>query len=231
MIGEISRLAMAFAPNTQLAESLLAHTADADGSHDVAHILRVWNNACMISAEEGGDPTILSAGVILHDCVAIEKDSPLRSQASRLAAQKARTVLGELGWRRREIDEAAHAIEAHSFSAGVTPVSLEAKILQDADRLDAIGAIGVARCFHVGGRLGRALYAPLDPEGRERALDDARYTLDHFQTKLFRIADGFQTATGTRLAQSRQRRIRRFFDEFVEEISAGAAGETSTPPH
>lgn len=220
MVGNLSRLAALFSPNERLAESLLPHgTDDADGSHDAAHLLRVWKNVCAIRAEEGGDPIVLTAAVILHDCVAIEKDSPLRKQASRLASRKAAPILRELGWRQQDIDAVAHAIEAHSFSAGILPITLEAKILQDADRLDAIGAIGVARCFHIGGRLGRMLYDPLDPEGRHRSLDDGYYTIDHFGTKLFRLAEGFQTATGARLAQARQTRLKRFFDEFIEEAS------------
>jgi uncharacterized protein len=220
MLGNLSRLAAVFAPNERLAESLLPHGTDnADGSHDAAHLLRVWKNVCAISVEEGGDPIILTAAVVLHDGVAIEKDSPLRKQASQLAARKAQEILQEFGWRQQQIDAVAHAIEAHSFSAGVAPITLEAKILQDADRLDAIGAIGVARCFHVGGRLGRMLHDPLDPVGRHRTLDDGRYTIDHFGTKLFRLAEGFQTATGARLAQARQTRLKRFFDEFIEETS------------
>lgn len=229
MIGEISRLAAAFSPNEQLAESLLPYAMDGtDGSHDIAHLLRVWKNANAIRAEEGGDPVILAASTILHDCAAIEKDSVLRAQASRLAAQKARTILRKLAWEEEEIAATAHAIEAHSFSAGIAAITLEAKILQDADRLDAIGTIGVARCFHVGGRLGRLLYDPLDPEARNRAFDDGRYTIDHFQTKLFKLADGFLTDTGAQLARLKQHRLQRFFEEFLEETSCDALFQTAS---
>ncbi|MFL9960665.1 HD domain-containing protein [Paraburkholderia sediminicola] len=214
----------AFAPFQELAGTLLPHAFDGDhhgngdGSHDTSHLQRVWKNAAAIHAEEGGDAQVLFAATLLHDCVAVEKNSPLRARASRLSADKAARVLASLGWPPAQIEAAAHAIEAHSFSAGVAPVTLEAKTLQDADRLDALGMLGVARCFYVAGRLGRALYDPVDPHAAHRPLDDTRYTLDHFQTKLLKLASGFQTATGARLAGIRHARLQRFVDEFSDEI-------------
>jgi uncharacterized protein len=171
-----------------------------------------------IHAGEGGDGRVLAASVLLHDCVAVEKNSPLRAKASALAAQKASTILAELGWSVEDIDAAAHAITAHSFSAGVAPQTLEAKILQDADRLDAIGMVGVARCFYIAGRLGSRLYDPFDPAAADRPFDDKRYAIDHFQTKLFKLAEGFQTETGRRLAAARDKSLRDFLSEFMDEI-------------
>ncbi|MFM0555214.1 HD domain-containing protein [Paraburkholderia sediminicola] len=210
----------AFAPFQDLARTLLPHADDdnGDGSHDTSHLQRVWKNAAAIQAEEGGDAQVLFAATLLHDCVAVEKNSPLRAQASRLSAQKAARVLASLGWPQAQVEAAAHAIETHSFSAGVTPTTLEAKTLQDADRLDALGMLGVARCFYVAGRTGRALYDPADPHATQRPLDDTRYTLDHFHTKLLKLSAGFQTATGTRLASIRHDRLQRFLDEFSDEI-------------
>ncbi|MDR6499558.1 uncharacterized protein J2785_002714 [Burkholderia ambifaria] len=203
-----------------MAETLLAHWNDAngDGSHDTSHLQRVWKNAAAIHAEEGGDAEVLFAATLLHDCVSVEKNAPLRPQASRLSAEKARLVLKSLDWPDAKIDAVAHAVEAHSFSAGVTPMTLEAKTLQDADRLDAIGMLGVARCFYVAGRMGSALYDPADPHASARELDDTRFAIDHFRTKLLKLASGFQTATGARLANIRHGRLRRFLDEFADEI-------------
>ncbi|GAU06423.1 metal-dependent phosphohydrolase [Burkholderia stabilis] len=203
-----------------MAKTLLAHWNDAngDGSHDTSHLQRVWKNAVAIHAEEGGDAEVLFAATLLHDCVAVEKNAPHRAQASRLSADKARLVLKSLGWPHAKIDAVAHAVEAHSFSAGVAPMTLEAKTLQDADRLDAIGMLGVARCFYVAGRMGSALYDPVDPHASARELDDTRFAIDHFQTKLLKLASGFQTAAGARLANIRHDRLRRFLDEFVDEI-------------
>ena len=136
---------MVFSPFGLLAGRLVPLVAGGDdGSHDVGHLARVWANARVILAVEGGDGEVLAASVLLHDCVHVEKSSPLRSQASRLAAERGRGILGEMGWERSRIEAVAHAIGAHSFSAGIAPVTVEARILQDADRLEAIGASGVA---------------------------------------------------------------------------------------
>ena len=129
------KMARAFAPFEALAADLIPHAADGDdGSHDIAHILRVFRNAMAVQAEEGGNARILAAAVLLHDCVAVEKNSPHRTQASRLAAEKASGILRELGWAEEDIAATAHAITTHSFSANLPPETLEAKILQDADR-------------------------------------------------------------------------------------------------
>jgi Predicted HD superfamily hydrolase len=170
-------------------------------------------------ATEGGDHRLLTAATILHDCVVVEKNSPDRSRASRLAADKARDELSKRNWEAADIDAVAHAIEAHSFTANITPRSIEAKILQDADRLDAIGAVGIARCFYVAGRLNSALYHPDDPKADNRMLDDRRYAVDHFGAKLLGLADGFQTETGQALASSRHQRMLVFLDGLYDEIA------------
>ncbi|MBW9112786.1 HD domain-containing protein [Rhizobium cauense] len=211
--------AKAFAPFEKLAIELVPYSSEGDdGSHDLAHVLRVFKNAMRIQTVEGGNARILAAAVLLHDCVAVEKDSPLRSKASALAAEKASAVLAKLGWADDDIAAVAHAIVAHSFSANITPESLEAKILQDADRLDAIGMVGAGRCFYIGGRMSSALYDPFDPAGSDRPLDDRRFVIDHFQTKLFKLADGFQTKTGRALAATRDQRLRDFLAAFMDEI-------------
>ncbi|MBD8496178.1 HD domain-containing protein [Pseudomonas syringae] len=209
-----------FAPFQDLANRLLPHTkaTQDDGAHDFSHLLRVWKNVCAIRNHEGGEPQILVAATLLHDCVAVEKNSPFRASASRLAAARARELLTDMGWDEEMIEAVAHAIEAHSFSAAIAPRSLEARILQDADRLDALGMIGVARLFHVSGRMGSRLYDPLDPHASARTLDDKRFALDHFKTKILSLAQGFQTTTGARLAQTRHQRVERFLREWLEEI-------------
>ncbi|QLQ19817.1 MAG: HD domain-containing protein [Exiguobacterium profundum] len=210
-----------FSPHQALADRLLPHAASSgDGSHDLSHILRVWANVCRLMAEEGGDAEILLAATLLHDCVAVEKTSPLRAKASRLAAYRARGILADLGWPAPRIAAVAHAIAAHSFSAGIAPETLEARILQDADRLDAIGLIGVARCFYVAGRTGVNLYDPTDPSAANRPLDDRRFALDHFETKLLTLARGFQTETGRRLALARHQSLLAFRDGLLAELAA-----------
>ncbi len=219
-----SSTAAAFAPFADQAALLLPHALPAtdDGAHDLAHLARVWTNAYRIGQAEGANMRQLLAAVLMHDCVAVEKSSPLRSQASRMAAEQARSVLSALGWLPADIDVVAHAIEAHSHSAGIAPQSCEARVLQDADRLDALGVVGAARCFYVGGRLGRPLYDPADPAARDRAPDDVRFTLDHFLVKLFKLSAGFQTETGRALARQRHDRLVQLYQDFLDEIGGAA---------
>lgn len=209
-----------FAPYEELARVLLpANDQTEDGSHDTSHLIRVWNNARTIQEAEGGNLELIAAAVLLHDCVYVPKNSPDRKTASSLAAQKAHVVLaGRLGWEVTRAELVAEAIESHSFSAALTPKSLEGRILQDADRLDATGLIGIARCFYTAGRLGTPLYDLTDPRGDNRELRDDHFALDHFPRKLLRLAAAFQTSTGQRLALERHAMLEQFYDGFLEEI-------------
>ncbi len=208
-----------FSPHQTLADALLARLPqNTDGAHDLAHSRRVWRNVQTLMATEGGDSTLLLAATLLHDGVHVPKNDPRRPQASRLAAGQARKILAAIEWKDARIEAVAHAIEAHSFSAGITAQTLEARVLQDADRLDALGALGIARCFYTAGQMGSALYDVDDPQAVTRALDDQRFTLDHFQTKLLTLSQGFQTATGQTLATRRHARLIEFRAALLEEI-------------
>jgi uncharacterized protein len=151
--------------------------------------------------------------------VAVPKDSPLRASASRLAAEQAVAWLKAWGWPDELLPEIAHAIEAHSFTAAVTPRTPEAKVVQDADRLDALGAAGLARCLMLGGALGRPLYATVDPFCAQRAPDDRASCVDHFYTKLLTLEDTMQTAGGRQEARRRTAYLRGFLDELKREIN------------
>jgi uncharacterized protein len=211
----------AFAPFQDLAAQLLPWLDEStDGSHDLSHIKRVWQNARLLAEEEGANLQLLAAAVLLHDCVHVEKGSPLRDQASRLAAERAGEVLVKLGWATRDIEVVTDAVLSHSYSAGLVPTTPEARILQDADRLDAIGLVGVARCFYTAGRLGSRLYQPDDPTGKGRALDDKSYALDHFPKKLLALATGFNTMAGRRMARQRHAYLQEFYDAFILELGA-----------
>jgi len=210
--------AMFFAPFSDLAVALLPVSPATDGAHDTGHLARVWRNARAIQLEEGGDLEILAAAVLLHDCVTVPKDSPLRSQASRLAATEATSQLKHLGWSAERVAWVSSAIESHSYSAGIAPTTLEACILQDADRLDAIGFTGIARCFYTAGRMGSSLYEASDPSAKHRTLNDSAFALDHFPAKLLRLANGFRTATGRRLAAKRHEAVRCFYDGMLDEV-------------
>ncbi len=221
MTDRTDRFASSFAPHDALASRLIATLGPQgnDGAHDFSHILRVWRNARMIAdTESGADHELLAAAVILHDCVTVEKSAPERAIASRLSAERARGIVAALRWDPDRLDDLAHAIEAHSFSAGIVPRTPEARIVQDADRLDAIGAIGIARCFYTAGRMGSALYDPADPDAERRPLDDRRFAIDHFEAKLLRLADSFRTETGRKIAHARTAEMRRFLALLRTEL-------------
>lgn len=161
---------------------------------------------------------MLLAAAFLHDVAPIEKNDPRRAQASRLAAAHAVEMLAALGFPAARLDAVAHAIEAHAYSAGIVPVSPEARVLQDADRLEALGAIGIARTFYVAGRMGSELFDARDPLARERTLDDRRYALDHFHTKLLRLPETMTTEPGRRLARQRAAVLERFVGDLLDEL-------------
>jgi uncharacterized protein len=192
-----------------------------DASHDLSHLRRVRANALAIASGEADvDHEVLVAAVWLHDSVNLEKGDPRRAQASRMAASLARELLSGWGIAEDKINAVAHAIEAHSFSAGIPPVTIEAKILRDADRLDALGAIGIARTFSVNGRLNRPIYDPEDPWAEHRPLDDTRFGIDHFHVKLLKLGDVMMTDTGRRIAHQRTEMMRQFLEQLRGEIGA-----------
>ncbi len=200
--------------------ALAPHVGDA--AHDLEHVRRVVRHARQLAAAEGARLEIVVLAAWLHDCVTVPKDSPQRSQASRLAAEQARRWLAEWDCPAAWLPDIAHAIEAHSFTAGIAPRTLEAKVVQDADRLEALGATGLARCLMLGGALGRPLYAPEDPFCEHRAPDDRTATVDHFFAKLLRLEATMQTASGRQEARQRTDFLRAFLAQLRREI--GPAG-------
>ncbi|MBP2167202.1 uncharacterized protein J2125_000394 [Erwinia toletana] len=194
-----------------------------DKAHDVAHMKRVWQTAQRIMRDGEANPLVVLAACYFHDVVNLPKNHPDRHLASSQAAVETRRILQDEfpDFPASLIDAVAHAVHAHSFSAGVTPQTLEAKIVQDADRLESLGAIGLARVFYTSGALGRPLFDSSDPLGKQRELDDSRWTLDHFQKKLFTLPDTMQTAEGKRLAQHNAH----FMVTFVAKLCAELQGE------
>src|SRR5579859_2909432 len=184
---------------------LHANLVQDDGSHDLSHFQRVWKTAQYINREEGkpADPLILLTASYFHDLVSLPKNHPDRKESSRLSAEETVRLLGTnfTGFPAAKIEGVRHAIHAHSFSARIEPLTAEAKILQDADRLEAVGAIGLARVFYTAGQLNQRLFDPRDPMAKHREPDDQRYALDHFSVKLLKLPSLMNTGTGRRLAE------------------------------
>jgi uncharacterized protein len=189
-----------------------------DAAHDREHVRRVVGNAAALAAAEGARLEVVLPAAWLHDCVIVPKDSPQRASASRLAAAQAVDWLREWAWPEEWLPDIAHAIEAHSFSAGIAPRTLEARVVQDADRLDALGAVGLARCLMLGGAMGRPLYAGEDPFCERRAPDDRAACVDHFHAKLLTLEGTMQTAGGRAEARRRTEFLRLFLAELKREI-------------
>lgn len=195
-----------------------ASATAADAAHDLMHIKRVLKNTTYLADIENVRTWIAVPAACLHDCVPIAKDSALRSQGSRLAAEAATEFLTSIDFPGDLLDDVFHAIEAHSYSAGIEPRTHEARVVQDADRLDSLGAIGIARCLLVGGRLDRPLCDPEDPFCDERPPDDGRYTIDHFYAKLLKLPATMQTDAGRAEAERRATLMRRYLDDLRAEI-------------
>ena len=211
---------MTFKQLQNLCENHLLDVMESDPAHDISHVKRVVQNTMVLTDAEHGDPAITLPAAWLHDCISVAKDSPLRKQASRLAAQEAVRFLGSVNYPEKLLPAIYHAIEAHSFSANIETETLEAKIVQDADRLEAVGAIGIARCFLTGGSMGTPLYEPSDPFGKNRPHDDRRFTLDHFYCKLLGLADTMKTESGRIEAVKRSDYMRAFLQQLGSEIGA-----------
>lgn len=201
-------------------ESHVRETMAGDAAHDLAHVRRVVRWAEQLAEAENADVEVVVAAAWLHDVVTVPKGSPDRAHASRLAAEAASVWLHTQPFPSAKIPAVAHAIAAHSFSAGTEPETVEARVVQDADRLDALGAIGIARCYATAGALGSRLVHPDDPvpiEPPSRDLDDRRFATDHFFVKLLRLPATMRTVSGRTEAERRAAFMRTFLAQLAGE--------------
>lgn len=203
-------------------ERFLTGLSEIDTAHDLAHVHRVVANARRLAVSEHARMEIVLPAAWLHDCVTVPKNSPCRHTASALAARAAGDFLRESAYPPELIPSVEHAIEAHGFSARITPGTPEAMVVQDADRLDALGAIGIARCLALGGAMGRPLYDPREPFPENRTPDDTTNVLDHFYVKLLGLADTMTTAAGRGEARSRTVFMHRYLEQLGTEIQNGS---------
>lgn len=185
-----------------------------DPSHDFLHISRVVANAMKLAAEEGADLNVVLPAAYFHDFITVPKNDPRRAQASQLSAAAATEYLAGIGYPSQYLDAVAHAIAAHSFSAGIVPETLEAKVVQDADRLDSLGAIGIARCFATNALMQTAFYDAGEFFPETRVADDKKQAVDHFFVKLFKLPDMMQTES----ARAEGRRRTAFMREYLEKM-------------
>jgi uncharacterized protein len=198
--------------------ALAGGASGSDGAHDASHLERVWRNARqLLASHPEADALVVMAASYLHDLVNLPKNDPERDQASRRSAKLARHQLAWMGFPAERLDAVAHAIEAHSFSAAIAPATIEAKIVQDADRLDGLGAVGLARMFYTAGRMQAALAHGADPLARHREPDDRAFSLDHIAVKLDKLPGVMQTDAGRALGEQRLGALLAFREAFAAE--------------
>jgi uncharacterized protein len=189
-----------------------------DAAHDVSHACRVARLALRLAREEGADGEVCTAAALLHDLVWVPKNHPDSPRTAELSAGQARDWCAEIPDLAPRAVAVGEAILTHSFSGGGEAGSLEAKVVQDADRLEALGAIGIARVFATGASFGARLWHPEDPWAKGRELDDKRYSLDHFPIKLLRLQGLLQTDAGRRHARERHAVMVGFLAALREEL-------------
>jgi uncharacterized protein len=211
-----------------LSQKLIEQTAayvrqtlqQAEGGHDWWHILRVWNNAKLIAKTEPADILVVELAALLHDIA----DSKFHGGNEEIGPQTAVAFLQSLQVEPAVISHVENIIRHVSFKSsfdGNLFHSPELAVVQDADRLDAIGAIGIARAFNYGGHKGREMHNPeIMPNlnmSKEEYKNTTAPTINHFYEKLLLLKDKMNTATARKLAEGRHQYMQGFLEQFYEE--------------
>ncbi|MDC3254166.1 HD domain-containing protein [Nitrosopumilus sp.] len=191
---------------------------DNDPAHDFDHVMRVYNNAQKIVKKEKVNPKLVLSAVLLHDIVSYPKSSKRSKFSSIDSAKKSKIILKKYGFSKEEIIIISNAIAEHSFAQNKVPQTLEGKILQDADRLDALGAIGIARVFATSGSLNRPFYNIDDPFCIKRNPDDNLWAVDHFFNKLLKLESMMNTKSGKIEAKKRTKVLKEFLKQLKDEV-------------
>lgn len=195
-----------------------ARLEGAEPAHDFFHVERVHKNAVELAREEGADVAVCSVAALLHELFTLPKSHPDSSRAGDICAEHARELLAASGAPSDFTARVAEAIRDHAFSKGAVPSSKEAQILQDADRLDALGAIGLARMWATCADMKRPFYAPEDPFCETRAPDDKQWGLDHVFKKLLVVPERLHTEGAKKRAAARVAHLRAFLAQLRSEI-------------
>jgi len=189
-----------------------------DSAHDFDHIMRVYKNAQKICKKEKTDEKLVLSAVLLHDVISYPKSDKRSKLSSFKSSEASKQILKNYDFTEDEIQIISDAIKDHSFSQNKTPKTIEGKILQDADRLDAIGAIGIARVFAVAGSEKRPLFSIDDPFCKKRTPDDQKWALDHFYKKLMLLESLMNTKSGKIEAKKRTKVLKYFLSELKKEL-------------
>ena len=191
---------------------------DNDPAHDFEHVMRVYNNAQKIAKKEKANQKLVLSAALLHDIISYPKSSKRSKLSSIESAKKSKSILKKYDFTIEEINIISDAIAEHSFAQNKIPQTIEGKILQDADRLDALGAIGIARVFATSGSLNRPFYKIDDPFCNNRKPDDNHWAIDHFFNKLLKLQSLMNTKSGKIEAKKRTNVLKIFLKQFKSEI-------------
>ncbi len=191
---------------------------DNDSAHDFDHVMRVYRNAQKICKKEKANEKLVLCAALLHDIISYPKSDKRSKISSTESAKKSKIILKRYNFTHDEILIISDAIRDHSFSQNKTSESIVGKILQDADRLDAIGAIGIARVFTTGGSLKRPFYNTDDPFCKTRKPDDKTWTVDHFYQKLLKLESLMNTKSGKMEAKKRTKVLKEFLNQLKQEV-------------
>ena len=191
---------------------------DNDSAHDFDHVMRVYKNAQKICKKEKANEKLVLCAALLHDIVSYPKSDKRSKISSIKSANKSKIILKQYNFSNDEILIISDAIRDHSFSQNKIPKSIVGKIIQDADRLDAIGAIGIARVFATGGSLKRPFYNIDDPFCKTRTPDDTTWTVDHFYQKLLKLESLMNTKSGKMEAKKRTKILKDYLKQLKLEL-------------
>lgn len=190
-----------------------------DLSHDIFHALRVLRNCEIIAKKEGGDMDILIPGALFHDVVCYPKNHEKSKLSSIESANVTVEIIESTEFYPKSKIEKVHCIISEcSFSKGMPPSSLESMILQDADRLEATGCISIMRTFASSSQMGKQFYNEYDPFCEVRKPEPVKFALDLFYTRLLKVKDLMNTATGRSMAIERTKRLDSFILGLKEEL-------------
>lgn len=189
------------------------------GSHSFEHTERVYNLAVHIAKSEKADIDIVKTAALLHD-IARKKQEEYKGKICHAeeGAKMAKEILGAVNFPKEKINSVCHAIEVHRYSKGLIPKTKEAEIIQDADRLDALGAITIARIFDYGGKLNRPIHNPKLKPKEYTHNSESESSFIHFYEKILKIKpETFKTAETKKIAKERYKFVQEFVDRFVKE--------------
>lgn len=184
--------------------------------HDKSHVERVYNLAVHIAKEENADLDVVKAAALLHDVArTMEDEGQILDHASK-GAEIAKKILIEVGFPKEKTVQVLHCIEVHRFRKGMKPESLEAKILQDADRLDILGAVGIARVLTRGGWSNLPIYDPMIPP-KDKYDGKSLTSVNHIYEKILKVKDTINTKTARQIAEQRHKFVEEFLDKLLRE--------------